>query len=388
MALNIDLRREPVGSVNTKFGELFIFRLSMGEQTQLHEDFTKSIKKVNSEEFVRKLIRFVCYRKSDLLEGKFKPEEPCLSSEEIDELSEDEIEDFAREYIKRNQYLYKESKTKAKKNEKGDTTFHSEFGKEIHPKIDGETNVEYLQRLSIIERDNQRKQVEKMVKPFSDLIRNSMPASEKIKDILFSDKINQTLAMGDSLKKTIDAMRPDETFQIHATETYPPQIDFAELARKQEEQRREPFNELSAKLGHIIDASVKTADFTMEMNKIQKQIADELEESGKKSRRFSITNIFLSVIIILLTVIALILSCNSINNEREYKKQDNETIEGFLEERNSLLNNNLKKINNLFEKQNQIIAEFKLMREIDQKRFGKIEDKIRVSKEREQSVKE
>lgn len=387
--MDIDLHssKEPVGSFNTKVGELFVFSPTMSVWTKSNEELSGSQKEVTSEEFVRNLIRFVCYRETDLLNGRFKPEKPCLSREAIDEFSEAEIEIFAKEFVEHNQYLYREQEFVPKKNEQGGSTLTPEFGKEIHPKTDSETFVEYLHRLSIIDKDRQEKQAKNTTNLYEKMFRNSMSATEKVKDMLLKNQINQTLGVGDSLKKMIDSMRQDEALKIHATDAHIPQMDLAEMNRKQEERRREPFNELSAKLGDIFTVSSESASYMVDMNKIQKRIADELEQSGIKSRRFSKANIWLSIIIIILTIAALTFSYYSINIEKESKKQNNEAIGQFFGERNNLLENNLRKLNELFEKQNQIISELKLMIELDQERLKNIENEVRVSNEKNETMK-
>jgi uncharacterized membrane protein YjfL (UPF0719 family) len=404
MALEISVKKEPVGIFDSRLGKLYIFRLTYGGQKNLHKLVEKSLSEIDSESFVKSLIGEVCFLEKDLLDGKYRPKKPSsVKKEDIETLSSDELENFAKTYILNNEYLFKESKTKTKKNEEGDSVLYQELGDVIHPRHDDENYVDYLLRLSIIEENNQREQLAKLFKPFGAFTGFSSTLSESIKN---------SLRMGDTLKERMAAIRPTSYADIHPVEANFKQYDFSNIIAQQEKNRLAPFNNLAGKLDELIDSSVQVANFMVETNKIQAGIARELKDSGDNTIRFSKINIAISCLIIFLTIFSLYMSysVSKSNNEQKIatsvatKKYVNEIVFGInnlnssvrddkaqAEQNTSILVNEFKNLSNynkdqlkeFINKQNQILSEIKLMNERNTERINNIEKQLRSDRTNE-----
>jgi hypothetical protein len=399
MALELNLKQEPVGTFESQFGKLYIFPLTVGAQRNMHKMLGKSFSEIDAESFVKALMGGICFFEKDLLEGKYRPDNSSsLTTEDIDKLSNSELENFAKTYVQSNEYLFKESKTKTKKNERGNSVLYQELGEEIHPRHDDETYVEYLLRLSIIEENKQKEQFAKLIKPFGAITGFSNTLTESIKN---------SLLMGDSLKKRMESIRPPSFTDIRPVESHFKQIDYGNIIAQQEKNRLAPFNNLSDKLDELIDSSVQVADFIVETNRIQAGISKELKDAGDHSVRFSKINIGVSCFIIFLTVCSLYMAytASKSNNEQtiatrsatekyadkivnglnglssaivDNNAQTEQNTSMFVKEIEKLSNANVAQLQEIVTKQNKIIAEIKLMNDKNNERFRELEDQLKT----------
>jgi len=408
MALELKLKQEPIGTFEAQFGKLYFFPLTLGAQLNLHELLGKSFSEIDSVSFVKALIGEICFFKKDLLEGKYQPDNASsISKEDIDKFSSSEFESFAKTYVHCNEDLFKKSKTKIKKNERGNSVLYQELGEVIHPMNDDETCVDYLLRLSIINDNERREQFEKITKPFGAITGFSNTLTESIKN---------SLLMGDSLKKRMDAIRPPSFANFRPVEPHIKQIDHRDIIAQQEKNRLVPFNNLADKLDELIGSSVQVAYFIVETNKIQAGIAKELKDSGEHSIRFSKINIAISCFIILFTVCSLFLTaCSLYMAYSSSKSNDQQTISSknaternadrivnglnglssaiidnnaqtvqntsiFVKELDELSSSNIAQLKEIVAKQNQILTEIKLMNEKNTERIRDIENQLSAQK--------
>ncbi len=403
MTLEINLKQEPVGTFESKLGKLYIFPFTFGSQKNLHKLLGKPFSEINSESFVKSLISEVCFLEKDLLVGKYNPDKASsIPREGIDKLSSEELENFAKTYVQNNKYLFKESRTKTKKNERGNSVFYQELGEVIHPRNDAETYVNYLLRLSIIEENKQREQFAKLTKPFGVVTGFSNILTESIK---------KSLLMGDSLKKRMGTIRPPCFANIHPVEPHFKQIDCSNIIAQQEKNRLSPFRNVAVKLDELIESSVQVANFMVEINRIQAGIAKELKDSGDNTIRISKINIAISCFIIFLTACSLYMaySASKSNNEqkiatriitekyvdgivdginrlssaiRDDKAQAEQNTSIFVDELKKLSRYNSTQLKELVNKQNQILTEIKLMNKKNTKRIKNIENQLRIDREK------
>ncbi len=404
MALEINLKQKPVGIFESKLGKLYIFPLSLGAQRNLHKLLGESFSETNPEIFVKHLITEVCYLENDLLEGKYRPDKPSsILKEDTAKLNSEELENFADTYIKNNEYLFKESKTKTKKNERGNSVLYQELGEVIYPRDEGENSVNYLHRLSIIEENKQREQFAKLTKPFGAITGFSNTLTESIK---------KSLLMGDSLKKRMEAIRPPSFADIRPVDSHFKQTDYSDIFVQQEKNRLKPFNNLAGKLDELIGSSAQVADFMVETNKIQAGIAKELKNSGDTAVRFSKINIAISCLVVFLTVCSLYMaysvSKGSIEKELATRNATEKYVNGIVKEINglsmsilddkatkqqntALFVKELKKISNshilqlekIITEQNQTLVEIKLTNEKNTEKIKELENQLKAATKKE-----
>jgi len=287
----LDNKKEAYGCLKTKIGEICVFDLNGREQLQLHKLFGKSIKKFDSEEFVRNLSIYICYPKEKLEEDKYKPKAPIFSLQKINKLSESDLEKISILYINNNEYLFKKYVSKKKKSE---------------------NHIQYLHRFFIIREEKLKKQMEKIIGPFS----NFSPELAK--------SIKKTLELGESLNKTIEKIRHPwsvsdsmKNTQLASSESkkhikpiQQPTIDCAipnllELDQKKEELRLKSFNNLSDKMDKLVDVSTQNSEIIIEGNENQVRIADEIRASSNEATKYSKSNLIYSKIIIGFSILTL-----------------------------------------------------------------------------------
>ncbi len=287
--LIFNLKQEPHGCITTAIGEICVFCITGGGEEKLYKELGKSISECEPMDFVKKFIRHICFPKSSLKEGKYKPEKPLLTNEDISSLTKDDIEAIAKLYVEKSEYLFKKLVWKTKTDDEGKLVQYSEYGEIEYPQNQNENYVQYLTRLYIKEEEKRKKQMETIlskIKVFSNPLENS---------------IKSMLALGESLKKTVESVQPVHAIPMKPVEPKFPKIDFAAI----EESRLRPFNELSERLDQLIGVSAQGIEFMAEANKIQTSIATEIKSSGDETKKFSEKNICLTCVVIGLTIINL-----------------------------------------------------------------------------------
>lgn len=348
MALDIGklLKQEAYACIETSIGELCVFSINVKGQNELRKKLDTSPEDCDPTDFIRNLCVYICFPKDSLKEEKYKPDDPVLTDEDVSKLTEDDLEKIAGIYIENNEYLFKKLEFKKKKNEKGETVNYGEYNEIEHPRNKNETNISYLYRLSILEMQKHKKQMEDMFKSVSGLGNFSSKLTDSIKN---------TLTMGDSLRKALESIRPINMPELRPIEREPLNIDFAKIERDKEERRLQPFNELSNRLDQLIESSVQASEFMIEANKIQTRIASEIKASGDLTDKHARKNIVLSSIVIALTAIGLSLTAYAFisgNRFNEYQQEylensANEIINSLSDIKESLADDGSKRLNTL-----------------------------------------
>ena len=378
-----------------KLGRLYVFTLVLADEQGLYKEVGKSIEKVSPLQYIKILVKYVCHHEDKLEEGKYRPKQPTLSNDEISLISESELEDFAEKYITKNG-LNRKWVSKPGKSEEGVNSVTLELGEVEYPRNEGEKWVDYLHRLAVIGEKRLSESFEKIAKQFAGMEKFSKNLQEQMKN---------TFSLGDSLKKSI------ESFSIPPdliSKSYKPPFDFREIPYIK------PFGGLPDKIDKLIETSVRSADFLIEMNKTQTGIANELKSSGEKTAWYSklniATGILIGIIIIGLTILAIYLTDSGLKASDNQNTIFNKNIEKLGNELKSLNENtkamlwnnkagleqliqkdgdskgtNQKLLLRLIEQQNLIISELKNMREQDRSRIEVLERQL---KELSQKIKE
>jgi hypothetical protein len=359
MALNIGklLKQKAYACIETSIGELCVFSINVKGQTELHKNLNTSLEGGIPTDFIRNLCVYVCFPKDSLKEEKYKPDNPILTNEDVSNLTEDELEKIAGIYIDNNEYLFKKLEFKKKKNEKGEIVNYGEYNEIEHPRNEEETNISYLYRLSILEIEKHKKQMEDMFKSVSGI--GSFSSN-------LTDSIKNTLTMGDSLSKAMESIRSISIPELRPIERQPFNMDFAKIEQGKEERRLQPFNELSNRLDQLIESSVQASEFMIEANKIQTRIASEIKASGDLTDKHSRKNILLSGIVITLTVIGLSLTAYAFISGNRFNEYQQENLENSAKEIvNSLLGIKANLVNEGSKSQNTLDLISRQLIEID-----------------------
>lgn len=291
---------EPFACVYTAIGQLCVFSISYRNEEELYEELGKPIDERESTDFIKKFISYVCYPKDSLKDGQNKPDKPLLNDDAILSLTDDDLQTIARIYIENNENLFKKLILKEEENDQGQTVVSYEYGQVEYPKNKNESYTQYLLRLYVEKEKRHKKQKEKMlsgIRSFS----SGLEAS-----------IKNTLSWGDSLRKTIESIRPVDIANIMSVEAKSPIADILKIEWMKEERRLKPFKELSDRLDQLVGISTKSIEFTIKANEIQTEIAGEIKSSGDVTTKFSKENINLTRIVILLALFGLVASVYTI----------------------------------------------------------------------------
>ncbi|MFH1614493.1 MAG: hypothetical protein ABIG61_05360 [Planctomycetota bacterium] len=350
------IRHKPFAAFDSSIGKLCLITLCAGDQIKLLESLEQSLELCPAEVFVRKLMVYICYPEESLDSEGYKPESMILSDDDIEKLSTEEIEKFAEIYIKHEDYLYRKTLTKKRTDEDGKEVIYFENGEIEHPRNDNETFVQYLHRLYVLQEKKMKEQLSKMTKSIIGTARFSAGLSQNIKN---------TLSMGNSISKALGcigglsakdsilkSMTDFKTAQPLATPKLTrPNIDFGEIVRLSEENRRAPFDDLANRLDQLIEINTQSTEFMVEMNKTQTGIAGEIKASGESASNFSKWNIVFTVLVIVLTGFGLWLTVvdhADTNANSETIKEYVDNVVGKLDNiNNSIGVNNQKSIEQL-----------------------------------------
>jgi len=374
--LILNLKQELHGCITTAIGEICVFGITCGGEEQLYKDLGKPISECEPTDFIRKLVRHICFFEPSLKEGKYKPDKPLLTNDDISSLTNDDMEAIAKLYVENSEYLFKKLMWKTKKDNEGKAVQHSEYGEIEYPQNQDETYTQYLTRLYIKKEEKRKKQMEKMLRGFQAF---SSPLENSIKN---------TLAWGDYLNRTMESMQTVQPLSLRVVEPKVPEIDW----KKIEEKNLKPFKELSNRLDKLIDASVQTTKFMVKTNEIQTEIAAEIKLSGDDTRKFSKKNIGLTCVVIFLTIINLMVFVYSVwrsNNDGhaqwlETQKNVNLIVEKLTDINNSIvMNKSLRTENENLKRQTseqaKIVDEMKNLIQRQDRKLQDIEKKLTVS---------
>jgi hypothetical protein len=335
---------QPIATIKNSLGKLAIFQLSAGNQRKMMESLGTSIESCDPDVFTKHLIMYICYPEDALNESRTRPNSPILSLEDIDKLSDEEIELIIAKYLDNSPSLIRKNKTVT--NENGESVIHIGGGEIEYPKEDTETYRQYVHRLYTLQ---EKKIIEQMSKLTESLIGTAHFSNSAIKSI------KDSLAVGNSLKQMIQGIKfpnlSDSVIQSlkgfeksailsnqfkHFSEPYislqslnMPQIDYAAI----EKNRRAPFESLGERLDQIIDLSEKTIEFANTNNKMQIALLSDIKSSGesssnsaKKQGYWTITGVILTIIVITMTGYSIWLSYNQSKESSFATKYNTERV--------------------------------------------------------------
>ena len=297
------LKIEPNDCLETSVGNICIFSLSLGDQREIRKALERPLEESDPNDYLKELIKHVCYPREQLKEGKYRPDGAGLSAQDVESLSHDELEKIAELYVNENPYLFREERSKKTQNEDGKQVLSFELGEVQTPKEANESYIEYLHRLATIE---DRKLSESATK-----ILSSIPDVSSFSNSI-GDQLKNTFSIGESLRTSMDAIRNFDRLSLHESPPKVPSFDSGEFFHEQEERRLKPFNELSDRLDALIDTSTQSAEFMIEANKLQTEIAEEIKKSGDTTSKQASHNINLTYVVIFLTFISTVSSALSI----------------------------------------------------------------------------
>jgi hypothetical protein len=324
-------------TIDTSIGLLCLFPISAGGQSELLKSLDTTIVETDPKEYLKKLIIYVCFPKDQLKEGEYKPDVLILLPEEVNGLSEKELEDIAQAYVSNNEYLFKKNEFHKKKNADGKEVHHSVYTEIEHPQNDEENFIDYLHRLACIEQDKQRERMSSIL--------SSMPKLDSFSKALSGD-IAKNIMFGNSIADSFKSVRAAHNLEITPVRSPLESIDWAEIERNKERVRRQPFDELAQRLDKLINSSSQASEFMVEANRIQTEIATEIKAGGDITDRHARNNIKLSVLVIVLTVSGLVVSGWSTISGVSFSDQQQQALNSYASDLSESMDSNSKAVEN------------------------------------------
>jgi hypothetical protein len=362
----------PIAHFESSIGSLVIFSISYRHNQELLESLGEDLTSCEPMHFMKNLLLYICYPIDAIGEEQNKPDDIVLSSDDINRLTEDEIDKIAKLYVEYEPYLYRKSISKTQTGEDGINRVTIDYGDIEHPQEDGESNYRYLHRLYIIKDKKEKAENTRFIK--------STLGAANFSAQLFKN-ISNTLLMGNSVVKGIEAMRfpyVDHSFakvvdsishplmsgvmtesvelmnglQLRgspftnlgasvaqkvkpiAVEPEHMKIDMNSLAKSAAEAEWAPFEFLADRIDNLTKVSSDSATFLVKMNTTQTAIASEIKASGESASRLSKWNLAIAIVIVFLTIFGLGLAWW--NQGRD--NQDTRAIRSHAEVLKSLVN--------------------------------------------------
>lgn len=299
---------KPLGYVQSPIGQLAVFSISLGDTEKVWGHTG-----LQPKEFVYRLLPFILHKASNIQSDGEKPEAPTLTDEDVRRLPDPVVEEVLDIFIASQEHLYKKCISQVKTNEADERIHSMSYGDVEHPKQPGESNVDYIHRLYVLEREELKRQMSKLVSPFLNAAHFSPSLNESIKN---------TLLMGNSMSKALEAMRPPAMPDLDGFTQRPvkitpslPSSDYAALAKSAEEARWAPFNAVNERLDTLVDISAASSKFMVQMNQTQTAIASEIKASGEESSRIGRDSLkvtrwgfYATIAVFILTILGLVLS--------------------------------------------------------------------------------
>lgn len=313
------LKIKPDITINTSIGNLCLFSISVKDQSELINNLNMDIKEVVPKEFLEKLIPFICFPEDQLKDGLYKPDKPVITPVIVDDLYDEDLENIAKNYVLNNEYLFKKSEIKIRKDADGKDVHYSVYTDIEHPQQTEESFICYLHRLSCLEHNKQKERMSSIL--------GSMPRLDIFSKAL-SGGIVKNLMFGDSITKPINPAKTTQDFELAPIRSsFEPQ----DWAKDIDSIRREPFDDLAQRLDVLISSSAKASEFMVDANRIQTEIAAEIKAGGDTTDQHAKKNIKLTYVVILLTICGLLVSGLSAYSGLSFSKATEDKIDSYAD---------------------------------------------------------
>jgi hypothetical protein len=189
--------------IGTPIGELSVCGISGKDSRHLDDLLFKRTDPCTPEQFIRRLTLLICCPPDALKDGNYKPDSPCLSEDEINRLSPDNLEQIASIIIENEQYLSRTLTSKKSSNSKGEPVWTSEYGEIEHPREKDESNTAYLHRLWVLYHERRKRERKGMLASLTPDAHFSLHLMDSVGATLRREEAMRQ-SMQDALQSVID----------------------------------------------------------------------------------------------------------------------------------------------------------------------------------------
>jgi hypothetical protein len=289
-------KAEPQDRVTTSIGDLCLFAISWGDLSALFKDPSLTQGEAETLAFMRRFTRYVCYPPTSLREEKYKPDTPALDDAQLQKLTSEDFERVATSYLAHNEHLYRSRIEDRSVDEKGQRVIRFRDGDIIHPKNVGESDSQFLERLTGILKTETEKSNADLLKR----LRGSFSSG------LF-DEIQRTQSIGDNLLHAIAVpARPNPILDP----------DFLkDMTEQRERSSWAPFKLLKESIDSLVGLTKAAIEFSVQGNKTQTDISAVLKSSSDEAKRTGRINVRLTIAVLAVTTIALLITSYQVHEE-------------------------------------------------------------------------
>jgi len=265
----------PLFSFQTsELGTLCCFPLRVKDWERVH---TKQLEGLSDDEWVRVFISSSCNKEESLKDGQYKPDDSVLSDEEVTQLSQSELEDFAMKFANRDSFLKKYKDDNAQK------------------KRDDESNAAYLRRIYNHHQTNLA--TSKLGKSAFEALQqlNKLTGAAKATDILSASTLKSIAKLKEQERSLAKSWQP----QLYSS---PPKIPISpQISAAQET------------VIHLEDLK----NLMVTSNEVQEGISKDITKAIADSKNVSRWNLIISGAVLLLTLVGLWLAFSTAQTSSE-----------------------------------------------------------------------
>lgn len=321
----------PLADVETSIGLMTLFPVTVGDQEEIRKTLGHPIKESSPIEYLKVLLSYILYPKDVLDEKGLRPKKEDHVETSVEKLSNPDLENIAKVYIDNNVYLYKGREWEVEESESGEGKVKSDHSKIKYPRKEGESSIDYLHRLVCLEEHEQEERLKQLAASLPNLSNFSKGLSTEItKNLQFGESLSEKCSSSFSHLRGLSKLHEPPSFDLKSI-TEPPKIDWASMAQEKERIRREPFDDLSKRLDELIHSSIRASEFMVETNKIQTEIAAEIKAGGDSTERHAKTNIKLTRLVLIITLVGIAISAWSILSGISFSPDQQRIIKNHIE---------------------------------------------------------
>lgn len=192
----------------------------------------------------------------------------ALTDDDVAKLSDSERDEFARELLDRNQYLYRNKIKEEHQDDEGRTVLSFRDGNIKHQKEEGESDSDYLFRLMQIQKAELQEQTRRMMKPFEDVLKSHKNLFTPSFLDAFKKSQSATAQLGDMIKRLrIDLPNVSRTVaaqsaldRLNTPEIHRPELRIPDLGTI-----RNPVHDTNERLSDVVSRLDSMEGLTLQM---------------------------------------------------------------------------------------------------------------------------
>jgi hypothetical protein len=330
--MKIQIQRKPISSIKTSIGELMIFPIRCTDVEQLPSLSNCDFINAKPIDALKELFRLICFFPKDLIEGKYRPKNPALQNEDVEKLQSREIEKFAKELVEKDKSLSSmivQNDLSEKKDDKKEQIRKDESYIEFAHRLIRRYCKENRERMEALE----KKAFENFGYPYS--LQKELEKQFQISKLFIEEAKKYTSIPEYTQYKS---QIPESLYSNHGPESFSPEIPDMQtyIPETLEEVLERSSKPLYEKLQALDKSLAESKGFIGGTYETMVKVLGTLNKSTLSNQIFSISSLFVSLIILILTIYSI---WSSGQSSKEFKQALQANTQNATENTLSLLRN-------------------------------------------------